>query len=387
MTSAAKRDTGDPSGNAASVAPTPGHYGARRIQSVTPMKNEGPYILEWVAYHRLIGVNDMLIFSNDCTDGSDLLLDRLDELGYIRHYGNPSVIMNVERHHLAVIRYLNTLTRVRRADWVVSLDADEFICVNTGDGTLGALIEACDGADVISMNQLNFGCGGESDFTDALQMDRFTWAQHYTGGENPKGPRRGVKSLTRAGAPVVSITNHSPRPDPARASELTWVNGAGQPLPQEMLVKEIKSFEEELCAYDLVQLNHYALRSMDSFLTQVFRGNANHADRAADMKYWRKHNMNEQRDTRIQRWSAPVKAAIAEMLQDGELAELHAATVAYHRDHIEELKAQDGFTQIRRLVENAHNRGWPELATASADAGTSQADKSEAASTEAGPAS
>ncbi|WP_139301187.1 glycosyltransferase family 2 protein [Vannielia litorea] len=359
-------------GGYASVAPTPGQYGGRRIQSVTPMKNEGPYILEWVAYHRLIGINDILIFSNDCTDGSDQLLDRLDELGYIRHYGNPSVIMNVERHHLAVIRYLNTLSRVHRADWVVSLDADEFICINTGDGTLDALIEACAGADVISMNQLNFGCGGQGDFTDELQIDRFIWAQRYAGGKNPTGQRRGVKSLTRIGAPVVAITNHSPRPDPERSAELTWVNGAGKPLPQEMLVKEIKSFGEELCAYDLVQLNHYALRSMDSFLTQVFRGNANHANRAADMSYWRKHNLNEQLDTRIQRWSAPVKTAIAEMLQDGELAALHQATVAHHRAHIEELKGGQDLSRLRRLVENAHNRGWPELATTEAGASTSR---------------
>ena len=28
---------------------------------VTTMKNEGPFILEWLAYHRAIGVDDFLI--------------------------------------------------------------------------------------------------------------------------------------------------------------------------------------------------------------------------------------------------------------------------------------------------------------------------------------
>ena len=41
------------------------------------MKDEGPFLLEWVAYHRLIGVNDILVFTNDCSDGTDQMLERI----------------------------------------------------------------------------------------------------------------------------------------------------------------------------------------------------------------------------------------------------------------------------------------------------------------------
>lgn len=44
---------------------------------VSTMKNEGPFILEWIAHHRAIGVDDFLIYTNDCTDGTDRLLDAL----------------------------------------------------------------------------------------------------------------------------------------------------------------------------------------------------------------------------------------------------------------------------------------------------------------------
>ena len=329
-----------------------------RVASITPMKNEGPFILEWVAYHRLIGVTDILVFSNDCTDGSDLLLDRLDELGLVRHYANPSMIMQIERHHLAVIKYINTLSRLKRVDWVVSLDMDEFICVNAGDGRLEDLFNACDGADVISINQLNFGCAGHQEFTEELQMDRFAKSQNYTGHMNPRNPRRGVKSFTRVGAPVDRITNHSPRPIADRGHELNWVNAAGQPLPDELKVREIKSLDEGLFSYDLAQLNHYALRSMDSFLTQVARGNANHADRSADLSYWRRYNINQQDETRIQRWSEPVRAAMDEMLQDDELAVLNAACIQAHRDQIASLLDQDDLATLRRRIGRAHKRGW-----------------------------
>ena len=44
---------------------------------ISTMKDEAPYILEWIAHHRGIGFTDFLIYTNDCSDGTDLLLDRL----------------------------------------------------------------------------------------------------------------------------------------------------------------------------------------------------------------------------------------------------------------------------------------------------------------------
>jgi len=37
---------------------------------ITSMRNEAPYILEWLAYHRSIGVDGFLIYSNDCDDAT-----------------------------------------------------------------------------------------------------------------------------------------------------------------------------------------------------------------------------------------------------------------------------------------------------------------------------
>lgn len=35
---------------------------------VTMMKNEGPYIVEWVAHHLAVGFDRFLVFTNDCDD-------------------------------------------------------------------------------------------------------------------------------------------------------------------------------------------------------------------------------------------------------------------------------------------------------------------------------
>ena len=45
----------------------------------TMAKDEGPYLLEWVAYHHLLGFTDILFLTNDCSDGTDEMLDALAE--------------------------------------------------------------------------------------------------------------------------------------------------------------------------------------------------------------------------------------------------------------------------------------------------------------------
>ena len=57
-------------------------------QIVTTMKNEGPFILEWIAYHLSIGFTGFTVFSNDCDDGTDQIIVRLQELGVACHVEN-----------------------------------------------------------------------------------------------------------------------------------------------------------------------------------------------------------------------------------------------------------------------------------------------------------
>ena len=45
-----------------------------KVALVSCMRNEGLFVLEWVAYHALLGFDDILVFTNSCTSGSELFL-------------------------------------------------------------------------------------------------------------------------------------------------------------------------------------------------------------------------------------------------------------------------------------------------------------------------
>lgn len=329
-----------------------------RITAVTPMKNEGPFILEWLAYHRMIGINDFIVFTNDCSDGTDAVLERLDEMGLLRHLPNPSCVSGKDGgHHWAAMAYVNAMPRLRRSDWFVNFDVDEFICIKTGKGRMVDLFDACDGADFISMNQMNFGCAGLENYdTDTGLLAQFDRAIAPTNAIYGWDRVRGVKTMTRGNAGFDRIANHSCE---VSRDDLAWVNGSGDPIPPDLYKGTLKSTKGAHSGSDLVQLNHYALRSMENFLVKTERGDAN---RAVDdeVKYWRQYwnqyDDNLVQDTTIQTWVADVQDAIADMLKDEKLAQLHAASVQWHRDKIAALRKVEPQQTILKQIKQLHAR-------------------------------
>jgi hypothetical protein len=59
-----------------------------QVTAVSMMKDEGPYVMEWVAHHLAIGFSDLVVYTNDCSDGTDTMLIRLEELGLVHHRRN-----------------------------------------------------------------------------------------------------------------------------------------------------------------------------------------------------------------------------------------------------------------------------------------------------------
>ena len=111
----------------------PADPAAARTCIVTTMKNEGPFILEWLAHHRAIGVTDFLIYTNDCTDGTDRLLDLLAARGLVVHRDNPYRGSPLPPQH-AALQAAESEPVLHSADWAICMDVDEFISIRLGDG-------------------------------------------------------------------------------------------------------------------------------------------------------------------------------------------------------------------------------------------------------------
>ena len=97
-----------------------------KITAVTTQKNEGAFLLEWIAYHKIIEFIDIVILSNDYEFGSDEMQDHLSESGEIIHLRNDGPYDD-RGIQFAAMKLANRQWAVREADWIMHLDINEFL--------------------------------------------------------------------------------------------------------------------------------------------------------------------------------------------------------------------------------------------------------------------
>ncbi|MDA8747550.1 glycosyltransferase family 2 protein [Litoreibacter sp.] len=304
---------------------------SERYLILTCMKNEGPFILEWVAYHLSIGFDHMLIYTNDCEDGTDKILNRLERMGVVTHRDNTRGKGQRPAHQVRAFRKAPREQIYKDSDWVAVIDADEFINVHTGDRTISALTNAAPDANCISLTWRLFGSGDQTFFNDGFVTEKLRRAAPL----HCPSPMQawGMKTIHRTDA-VDIIGCHRPRTVPADDwPALGWVNGCGQPMPASYHTGNWR-MTRETAGYELAQVNHYAIRTRENYLMKAVRGRAYTPDMlGAD--YWHKMNRNEEEDTTIQSLLPDAKDAYDALLADPVLHKLHLKAVTWHRNAID----------------------------------------------------
>ena len=102
------------------------------------VRNEGAFLLEWLAHHRAVGFDSFLVFSNNCQDGTDTMLDRLAAMGVVTHVRNDGPYAKGGIQFTALKAAAKHVS-VQQAEWILPLDVDEFVNIHCGDHTLDAL--------------------------------------------------------------------------------------------------------------------------------------------------------------------------------------------------------------------------------------------------------
>ncbi|WP_341365890.1 glycosyltransferase family 2 protein [Yoonia sp. BS5-3] len=321
--------------------------GRGRRAIVTTMKNEGPFILEWLAYHRAIGFDDILVYTNDCDDGTDVMLELLMRKGFVQHRVNQFRKMDLKPQH-AALQMAEDEPLIQQAKWVTCIDVDEYVNIKTGDGTLDALFAAVPDANMIAMTWRLFGNADVHDFTDEPITRQFL----HCAPELARKPHQawGFKTLFANNGIFKKLGVHRPKGlNPQLWEDIHWVNGSGVPLPRDMFRNGWRSTTETY-GYDLVQLNHYAVRSAESFLVKRDRGRVNHVDRDQGLSYWFRMNHNVMQDRSIQSRLPMMQAQLNRLMDDPEIAAAHAHAVACHRAKITALRQATNYAAFFEVL-------------------------------------
>ena len=308
-----------------------------RILAVLTVRNEGAFLLEWLAHHRAVGFTDFLIFSNDCVDGTDAMLDHLAAMGLLTHIRNPGP--HPQGPQWAALKQASAHQLFGAADWAMVLDIDEFVNIHVGARRIADLLAALPNATAIPLTWRMFGNAGVIPFTDAPIRETFTKAApsilHW--------PWRAslFKTLFKADGSYTKFGVHRPRsPDATRMADQRWFDGSGRELPTVYHKSRVIS-PLGTDNFQLAQLNHYALGAMQSYLVKCDRGRANRDASAFDMGYWVDRNFAVVEDASILALAPAAQPLIDQLKSDPNFATLHRTAVAWRHARFAALMADE----------------------------------------------
>ena len=319
-----------------------------RALIVTCMRDEGPFILEWLAHHKAIGFTDFLIYSNDCEDGTDLMLDRLADMGEIIHIPNPP--LGKKTVQWQALSDVATQPIMKEVDWIYGTDVDEFLNIKVGEGHLNDLFAASPETTGFALAWRMFGNNGINTFEDKPVTEQFVRCA-------PTGmlwPWRAIqfKCLYRNDGTYEKLGVHMPKkPDHQKLTQTIWRDGSGNPIPSHSPKGStlIPTFNDQ---YTLAQINHYALGSTENYLVKQMRGKPNHSTDRIDLAYWADRNFNDVEDVSLQKAAKRSAPILARYKDDKILADLHEKSVVWRHDQIRRLLTEsDPFYTYARAIQ------------------------------------
>lgn len=163
----------------------------RNVALFTNARDE-PHIREWAAHHLLLGFTQIYIFDHESVVPIAQSIAGLDSRIIVEGVSGPCPIK------LPLMRRAVTIAKAHGVEWMMYLDADEFLCVAPRFRGIRHLLRSYDGAEQLGINWCMFGTSGHKTDPTGLLMSNFV--------KSEPGIDQHLKSIVRPGA-VISVTN------------------------------------------------------------------------------------------------------------------------------------------------------------------------------------
>lgn len=218
-------------------SPRPARFGVAAI-----VRNEAPYLLQWIAHYRVLGFEQITIYDNQSNDGTPRILAPLARAGVI------NAVYWKDREDRQRRAYNNALRRLRNhVEWCLFADLDEFLVLDPGLA-LNDILPTDPRISAVGIPWRMFGSAGQRNRGTGLVIERFTKAAPTF--------HRLVKSLVRL-RDARKIGIHTPKQINGRVTDLL-----GMPL----------DLQTPRTAPSPARINHYFNRSWEEFVYKRLRG-------------------------------------------------------------------------------------------------------------------
>lgn len=250
------------------------------------VKNEAPYIEEWIAHHRACGCSHIFVADNGSDDGCRELLGALQKRGLCRVIDFPTRPDRPPQ----LPAYAELAQRFApKVHWMAFIDADEFIVTDDAFQTIPeflATFHAQPQVGAIALNWACYGSAGRAQYEEDFVVRRFDRRAEQHALINHH-----YKSIVRSAAFAGPGRNpHHFQLKPG----YTYFAADGEPLA---LSSQKGAGLSRSVIWTNARINHYVVKSRQEFFEKkAARGRAATPGQKLGESFFRGHDRNEVRD-------------------------------------------------------------------------------------------
>lgn len=220
------------------------------LSIVIIIKDEMPYLQEWIEYHLLVGVERFYVYDNGSTDNPLEVLQPYIEKGIVIYRYFPGNKQQIPAYCDAILKYKY------RSYWIALIDTDEFI-VPVRKYTVPEVLKEFEQYSGVCLSWVMYDSSGHIKKPEGLVIKNYT--------------HRNIDPHNRANKSIKSIVN----PREVLVTNVHWcyyrffcwgVSESG---------KKIKGNYVEEPSIDILRINHYYTKSREEFLLKINKGGAN----------------------------------------------------------------------------------------------------------------
>lgn len=263
---------------------------------VSIQRNRGPWLLEWFAFHYMIGFRKFYFYAHLCDDNTNevvmKLKKRLDITALVVNEKADQIQLKAFQH--ACESYMNEV------DWMAFIDGDEFIFptqYNTMQEALWPYNHQP--LSAVAAYNVNFGSAGHLTEPAGLITESYTRRANI----DSFLPHRRVKSIVK-GRQNISISGCS-----------NMFNTPQGTFDEQMRPISWGYMPDNVPSYEQFRFNHYVCQSREFY--EKFKRHSGHADAGTNVEreeqWWRDFDTNEEQDDSMLRFREQLRATIAEL--------------------------------------------------------------------------
>lgn len=245
-----------------------------KLAMVSIAKNEGPYIKEWIEFHKLVGFDKFYFYDNESNDDTHNILKEYIESGLVTYCYIKGKAQQLTAYNEAVKCYKN------ECKYMAFMDLDEYLVPTKTNEPIEKIIDRLiskkPGASGVGVNWAIFGSSGHKKRPQGLITKNYLyrsndnhWANYHI--KTICNPRR-VKLFISPHYPLYELGAFSVTDSGEGTRQYGWFN------------RKVE--------YKNLRINHYYSKSEEDYAHKISRGLGDR-DGNYDLTQFEKYNLND----------------------------------------------------------------------------------------------